>query len=383
MAIRAATEIARAQAHGNANGSDDGSDGSSPRPFDLDFDLGDEDDITGLPKQHDSAAGPVRRSRRPPSTAERKATHNAVERARRESLNGRFMELATALPTMAHVKRPSKAIIVNKSLEYIYDTRARQDLLAKENEQLRKEINELRSRLSMPSLSPPAPIASATSAATSAAVLDSSSYAAYAAAAHSHAQAQAGSRPIAMPTRHESFSTNSTGASPRSIGSAPELSPPTSYYAAVPSATAASAAAAAVAGSSIPQSFYNYVPVTSALPPPAMAQAPSPTSSATPPPTSHSPASAGQPAATSQDLFSLWSNTHQHHTDSSNNNGAAGLDLFGAATQQGIDFSLPLGGAHAVHAHQQQQAQLQDAWRMPFGQIPGVPVGGMGFNGMF
>jgi hypothetical protein len=39
-------------------------------------------------------------SRRPPSTAERRANHNAIERARRETLNGRFLDLAAALPSM-------------------------------------------------------------------------------------------------------------------------------------------------------------------------------------------------------------------------------------------------------------------------------------------
>jgi len=57
-----------------------------------------------------------RKSRRPPSTAERRATHNAVERARRESLNGRFVDLAAALPNMATIKRPSKSTIVAKCM---------------------------------------------------------------------------------------------------------------------------------------------------------------------------------------------------------------------------------------------------------------------------
>lgn len=59
------------------------------------------------------------------STAERRATHNAIERARRESLNGRFLELARALPTMGNVKRPSKSVIVNKSLEWICESQVR------------------------------------------------------------------------------------------------------------------------------------------------------------------------------------------------------------------------------------------------------------------
>ncbi|KAJ1669930.1 hypothetical protein EV182_008520, partial [Spiromyces aspiralis] len=59
--------------------------------------------------------------------ATRRATHNAIERARRESLNGQFQDLASAVPTLIHVRRPSKATIVEKSLAYI---RSFKDLLA-------------------------------------------------------------------------------------------------------------------------------------------------------------------------------------------------------------------------------------------------------------
>lgn len=106
------------------------------------------------PNGADSLSGPApkRKSRRPPSTAERRATHNAVERARRESLNGRFIDLAQALPSMANVKRPSKSIIVNKSLEFVNNAVARERMLLNENDALRAEVNDLRARLGMPSL---------------------------------------------------------------------------------------------------------------------------------------------------------------------------------------------------------------------------------------
>lgn len=41
------------------------------------------------------------------STAEKKATHNAVERARRESLNARFLVLADMLPGMVSCGIPA------------------------------------------------------------------------------------------------------------------------------------------------------------------------------------------------------------------------------------------------------------------------------------
>ncbi|PLW47382.1 hypothetical protein PCANC_05847 [Puccinia coronata f. sp. avenae] len=83
------------------------------------------------------------------TTAERRATHNAIERARRESLNGRFLELARALPTMQSVKRPSKSVIVNKSLEWICESQAREYELVRENDFLRNQVNELRAQLQM------------------------------------------------------------------------------------------------------------------------------------------------------------------------------------------------------------------------------------------
>jgi len=109
----------------------------------------------------DNAEGETKRKgKRPPSTAERRSKHNQVERQRRESLNGRFMELASALPSMASVKRPSKSNIVAKSLEYVYQTEARERVLREENASLRREVEELRAKLGLkPAAITPAPIA--------------------------------------------------------------------------------------------------------------------------------------------------------------------------------------------------------------------------------
>jgi hypothetical protein len=60
---------------------------------------------------------------------------------------------------MANVKRPSKSVIVNKSLEWIYDSQIREHALVRENNALRAELNELRSRMSMPPLPPPPALA--------------------------------------------------------------------------------------------------------------------------------------------------------------------------------------------------------------------------------
>jgi len=95
------------------------------------------------------------------NSAERRANHNAVERARRECLNTKFQELAHALPALAQVRRPSKSVIVQKSLDFIYGARQREDVQEKElrsvrgeNESLREEINRLREQLGLPPLPP-------------------------------------------------------------------------------------------------------------------------------------------------------------------------------------------------------------------------------------
>ena len=85
------------------------------------------------------------------TSAERRATHNAVERARRESLNVRFLELAANLPATCTVRRPSKSLIVNQSLDFVRtslnnDTilRLKVDELLKQNQTVMEELNSLR-----------------------------------------------------------------------------------------------------------------------------------------------------------------------------------------------------------------------------------------------
>jgi hypothetical protein len=49
---------------------------------------------------------------------EKRSAHNALERQRREGLNNKFQELAHVLPALRQVTRPSKSLIVAKSLEF-------------------------------------------------------------------------------------------------------------------------------------------------------------------------------------------------------------------------------------------------------------------------
>lgn len=110
-----------------------------------------------------AAAGAVRRkpSRRA-NTAERRATHNAVERARRETLNSRFLDLAALLPNLVSVRRPSKSAIVNSSIALIHTQRraratAGRELrnLKAEADSLRRQLNEWRERACLPPVEEP------------------------------------------------------------------------------------------------------------------------------------------------------------------------------------------------------------------------------------
>ncbi|KAJ7105685.1 hypothetical protein C8R44DRAFT_886612 [Mycena epipterygia] len=98
------------------------------------------------------------RTLRPPkpkqrNSAERRATHNAVERQRRENLNARFVDLAALLPNLIHIRRPSKSSIVNSSIAHVRASRRHRLLSAQhlrvlndECESLRREVNEWRDR---------------------------------------------------------------------------------------------------------------------------------------------------------------------------------------------------------------------------------------------
>ncbi|CDR99379.1 hypothetical protein [Sporisorium scitamineum] len=96
------------------------------------------------------------------TSAERRATHNAIERARRESLNGRFLQLAALLPAISDVRRPSKSLIVNKSLDFVADAMTREsiyrlkiDNMRQENMQLRQQLNKFLTQAGLETLPQP------------------------------------------------------------------------------------------------------------------------------------------------------------------------------------------------------------------------------------
>ncbi|KAF9494298.1 hypothetical protein BDN71DRAFT_991948 [Pleurotus eryngii] len=103
-----------------------------------------------------------RKPSRRANTAERRATHNAVERQRRETLNGRFLDLAALLPNLSQIRRPSKSSIVNSSIAHIHASRRHRLMAARElramkveADALHREVNIWRDRAGLPRLEEP------------------------------------------------------------------------------------------------------------------------------------------------------------------------------------------------------------------------------------
>ncbi|KAJ7096981.1 hypothetical protein C8R43DRAFT_1141593 [Mycena crocata] len=91
------------------------------------------------------------------SAAARRASHNAVERARRDKLNARILELASLLPNLAGVRRPSRIAITKSSIAHIHSARRHRMLASQqlralhaESEALRGEVNQWRQRAGVP-----------------------------------------------------------------------------------------------------------------------------------------------------------------------------------------------------------------------------------------
>ncbi|KAJ3197393.1 hypothetical protein HK101_003819 [Irineochytrium annulatum] len=87
----------------------------------------------------------------------RRANHNAIERARRESLNIRFQELAQGIPSLNSVRKPSKAVIVARAIDHVVESNARIEVksralatIRERNQELLMEVNRLRDILGLP-----------------------------------------------------------------------------------------------------------------------------------------------------------------------------------------------------------------------------------------
>ncbi|CAK5267046.1 unnamed protein product [Mycena citricolor] len=95
----------------------------------------------------------------PQNPPDRRATHNAVEKARRERLNDKFSTLASILPPLAGLSRPTRSQIVNSTIATVVATQRHRvrtahvlrDLIV-ETESLRHEVNRWRSSAHIPPL---------------------------------------------------------------------------------------------------------------------------------------------------------------------------------------------------------------------------------------
>ncbi|KAI8994671.1 hypothetical protein BDB01DRAFT_773639 [Pilobolus umbonatus] len=100
---------------------------SSPYPYGISFTLNDSFNINGNDIAH----------------YEKRTAHNALERQRREGLNTKFQELAHVLPTLQQIRRPSKSMIVTKSLEYVLKAVEREEEYKDQLSDLRREHEQL------------------------------------------------------------------------------------------------------------------------------------------------------------------------------------------------------------------------------------------------
>jgi len=101
---------------------------------------------------------PKTKPRKRVNTAEKRHQHNAIERARRETLNGKFIHLARLLPSLANSRRPSKSAIVNGSIAHLTLQREERllaiQLLRKvcaDHDALLNEVNDWRIHAGYPS----------------------------------------------------------------------------------------------------------------------------------------------------------------------------------------------------------------------------------------
>ncbi|KAI9258844.1 hypothetical protein BDA99DRAFT_102808 [Phascolomyces articulosus] len=79
--------------------------------------------------------------------AERRAEHNAIERARRENLNTKFQQLAHSLPNLQNDRRPSKGTIIERTLDFVKNTVMKEEKFESEIRKLRQEHEELMRQL--------------------------------------------------------------------------------------------------------------------------------------------------------------------------------------------------------------------------------------------
>ncbi|KAL7319021.1 hypothetical protein PS15m_002196 [Mucor circinelloides] len=94
--------------------------------------------MSHFPNQQDGASNASGSNK-----AQKRAEHNAIERARRECLNTKFQQLAHSLPNLQNDRRPSKGTIIERTLEYVKQTVQKEERFQSEIDQLRQANENL------------------------------------------------------------------------------------------------------------------------------------------------------------------------------------------------------------------------------------------------
>ncbi|KAI8145765.1 hypothetical protein BJV82DRAFT_666331 [Fennellomyces sp. T-0311] len=98
-------------------------------------------------QHHYQVEHPISPGKRMQTKAERRAEHNAIERARRENLNTKFQQLAHSLPNLQNDRRPSKGTIIERTLDFVKSTVMKEEKFLSEIRKLREEHEELKQQL--------------------------------------------------------------------------------------------------------------------------------------------------------------------------------------------------------------------------------------------
>ncbi|CDH57452.1 hypothetical protein RO3G_07015 [Lichtheimia corymbifera JMRC:FSU:9682] len=98
-------------------------------------------------QQHYQIDSPTSPGKRMQTKAERRAEHNAIERARRENLNTKFQQLAHSLPNLQNDRRPSKGTIIERTLDFVRSTMQKEERFLTEIRKLREEHDDLMQQL--------------------------------------------------------------------------------------------------------------------------------------------------------------------------------------------------------------------------------------------
>ena len=80
------------------------------------------------------------------SDSDKRASHNVLERKRRNDLKSSFHTLRSYVPTLCAVEKAAKVVILKKATDYIHELRKAEDALAKEKDDLKTRQRELLER---------------------------------------------------------------------------------------------------------------------------------------------------------------------------------------------------------------------------------------------